>query len=82
MSWSNRDFRKNRSESLRIQMAVFIRNKIIHCPQGSIRRKLLDLLEMPALNKIKKTNQQVYTEIRKKLATNPTNYFKFLQGYK
>jgi len=80
MSWSNRDFRKDRSDSLRIQLAVYIRNNIIHCPKGSFRRKVLDILEVPALNKIKKRNHKTYTEIRRKLANSPIDYFKYLQN--
>lgn len=79
MSWSNRDFRKDRSLSKRIQLAVFIRNKIIHCPAGSFRKKILDLIEKSALNNIKKRNNDTYIDIRKKLASNPYSYFKYLK---
>lgn len=79
MSWSSRDFRKDRSQSIRIQLAIFIRSKIIHCPPGSLRKKILDLIEKPALNSIKKRNYNTYIDIRKKLASDPASYFKYLQ---
>jgi len=80
MSWSNRDFRKDRSESFRIQLAVFIRNKIIHCPVGSFRRQLLNLIEQPALDKIKHRNQKTYKNIRQQLNENSERYMNYLQG--
>jgi len=82
MSWGKRDFRLDRKNSFRIKLAVYIRNNIMHCPEGSYRKKINDLIEAPALENIRQKNADTYHRIRTKLRDSPSDFFNYLSNTK